>query len=551
MAVLASALLERSCCRPPALTRNGQERKDTDTRDTARERPSRGEQKKQCEGKRCTFRVIMPFNSSSNESPTFRLLRQPTEDWKNFYIELAFHSTLRQQPPKIQQNQEPTGLVPAPQAGGATILRRTGCRGTAYSIPHPSSLESLKNSFEATPHCVAMASSTVPIGIPSVHPPLMPQTSLYEYPDYSPFSDSDQFSHLEYGPYPQTPTSMPSSYHNMYPYGGGTSNGSPPTYGPPSPKAFKRSMSMSGVGPNLDFGNTSPPTSTSGSNVNAPSAGGDRAFRQILSAIARIQTNLSQQHFSIMDVSEKQGLIQDKLSLLEQQSGRVNEEVTRVLENTDCLVDDVKDVKDRVDSQQPSDDSIRDTLDDQAERIEKLLEDVKAIKLSVETLQASSIANTRGISAPRDDDDERDDDEDRNEGGSSLPFVEIKTFMTTEIKDIVKAQVRSELKALKSSLTSEMKDLKKLYKSRRSESNPRSPGFSPEALVEFEDSEVTKYLLKYGFDSAWKRMLAGYLGQSYRDALTKPQRDPKDDVSDNGSEDDDDDGSGSESDASS
>ncbi|KAF3919778.1 hypothetical protein ABW20_dc0108633 [Dactylellina cionopaga] len=409
-----------------------------------------------------------------------------------------------------------------------------------------------------------MASSTVPIGIPStIHPPLMPQTSFYEYSDYSTFSDSDQFSHLDYsGQYPQTPTSMPSSYHNMYPYGGGTANGSPPAYGPPSPKAFKRSMSMSGVGPNMDFGNTSPPTpagSTSGSNVNAPSSGGDRAFRQILSAIARIQTNLSQQHFSIMDVSEKQGLIQDKLSLLEQQSSRVDEEVTRVLENTDCIVDDVKDVKDRVDSQQSPDDSIRDTLEDQAERIDKLLEDVKAIKISVESLQATSRANNRGISAPKDDDDE-------DEEKSSLQLEEMKSFFSSEIKDIVKAQVRSEMKALKSSLTSELKDLKKLYKAKESEKlDPRSPGFTPEALVDFEDAEVTKHLLKYGFDSQWvnsmtesqkKRMLAGYLGQSYRDALTKPQPEPEEDASDNESEDDeeeeeDEEGSGSESDASS
>lgn len=192
-----------------------------------------------------------------------------------------------------------------------------------------------------------MASSTIPIGIPSEHP--MPQTSFYEYSDYSAFSDSDQFSHLDYSPqYPQTPGSMPSSYH-MYPYGG--SNGSPPTYGPPSPKAFKRSMSMSGVGPNLDFGNTSPPTpaaSTSGSNVGGPTAGGDRAFRQILSQITRIQTNLSQQHFSLMDVAEKQGKIQDKLKMLEARSDSVNDEVTKVLENTDCIVDDVKDMKERV-----------------------------------------------------------------------------------------------------------------------------------------------------------------------------------------------------------
>ncbi|KAK6541173.1 hypothetical protein TWF694_008543 [Orbilia ellipsospora] len=402
-----------------------------------------------------------------------------------------------------------------------------------------------------------MASSTVPIGIPSVHPPLMPQTSFYEYSDYSACSDSDQF--LDYsGTYPQTPGSMPSSYHNMYPYGGGASNGSPPTYGPPSPKVFKRSMSMSGVGPNLDFGNTSPPTpaaSTSGSNVGAPSVGGDRAFRQILSAIARIQTNLSQQHFSIMDVSEKQGIIQDKLSLLEQQSGQVGEDVTRVLENTDCIADDVKDVKDRVDdSQHHSDDSIRDTLEDQAERIEKLLEDVKAIKLSVESLQATSRANTRGISGPGDNDD------DEREEKSSLKLGDIKSFMSSEIKDIVKAQVRSEMKSLKSSLTSELKDLKKLYKAKESESsNPRSPGFTPEALVEFEDSEVTKYLLKYGFDSQWvnsmnesqkKRMLAGYLGQSYRDALTRPQPEPEEeDASDH--ESDEEEGSDSESEASS
>ncbi|KAF3938523.1 hypothetical protein ABW19_dt0207099 [Dactylella cylindrospora] len=397
-----------------------------------------------------------------------------------------------------------------------------------------------------------MASSTVPIGIPSVHPPLMPQTSFYEYSDYSAFSDSDQFSHLEYsGPYPQTPGSVPSSYHNMYPYTS-TGNGSPPTYGPPSPKAFKRSMSMSGVGPNLDFGNTSPPTpaaSTSGSNVGAPSSGGDRAFRQILSAIARIQTNLSQQHFSIMDVSEKQGIIQDKLSLLEQQSNSVNEEVSKVLDNTDCIADDVKDVKDRVDSQHPSDDSIRDTLDDQAERIEKLLEDVRTIKLSVESLEATSRANTRGISGPDDD----DDDEEK----SSLPFGEMKSFLSSEIKDIVKAQVRSEMKALKSSMTSELKEIKKLYKAKENESNPRSPGFTPEALVKFEDSEVTKYLLKYGFDSQWvnsmnesqkKRMLAGYLGQSYRDALQRPQPEPED-LSDHGS--DTDDGSDDDSDASS
>ncbi|EWC45191.1 hypothetical protein DRE_06079 [Drechslerella stenobrocha 248] len=410
-----------------------------------------------------------------------------------------------------------------------------------------------------------MASSTVPIGIPSVHPPLMAQASFYDYSDYSAFSDSDQFSHLEYpAPYPPTPTSMPSSYLNMYPYGGGTSNGSPPTYGPSSPKAFKRSMSMSGVGPGLDFGNTSPPTpatSTSGSNVNGPSAGGDRAFRQILSAIARIQTNLSQQHFAIMDVSEKQGLIQDKLSLLEQQSGRMNEDVTRVLENTDCLVDDVKDVKDRVDSQNPSDDAIHETLEDQAERIDKLMEDVKAIKLSVESLAATSRANARGITAPRDDDDDDDDDEDRRRvERSSLPMSEMKSFMGSEIKDIVKAQVRSEMKALKSSLTAELKDLKKLYKAKGNESNPRSPGFTPDAFVEFEDAEVTKYLLKYGFDSAWvssmtesqkKRMLAGYLGQSYRDALTKPPPESKDDVSDNGSDDEDGDDSGSDSDASS
>ncbi|EPS44655.1 hypothetical protein H072_1347 [Dactylellina haptotyla CBS 200.50] len=402
-----------------------------------------------------------------------------------------------------------------------------------------------------------MASSTVPIGIPSVHPPLMPQTSFYEYSDYSTFSDSDQF--LEYsGTYPQTPGSMPSSYHNMYPYGG-ASNGSPPTYGPPSPKAFKRSMSMSGVGPNLDFGNTSPPTpaaSTSGSNVGAPSVGGDRAFRQILSAIARIQTNLSQQHFAIMDVSEKQGLLQDKLRLLEQQSGQVGEDVTRVLEYTDCIADDVKDVKDRVDSQQPSDESIRDTIEDQAERIDKLLEDVKAIKLSVESLQATSRANTRGIAGPKEDDD---DDDDHHEEKSSLQLSDIKTFLSSEIKDIVKAQVRSEMKALKSSLTSELKDLKKLYKAKESESNPRSPGFTPEALVEFEDAEVTKYLLKYGFDSQWvnsmnesqkKRMLAGYLGQSYRDALTRPQPEPEEEeASDH--ESDDEDGSGSESETSS
>ncbi|KAF3905522.1 hypothetical protein AA313_de0201679 [Arthrobotrys entomopaga] len=390
-----------------------------------------------------------------------------------------------------------------------------------------------------------MDSSTVPIGIPSVHPPLMPQTSFYEYSDYSACSDSDQF--LDYpGTYPQTPGSMPSSYHNMYPYGGGTSNGSPPAYGPPSPKVFKRSMSMSGVGPNLDFGNTSPPTpaaSTSGSNVGAPSVGGDRAFRQILSAIARIQTNLSQQHFSIMDVSEKQGIIQDKLSLLEQQSGQVGEDVTRVLENTDCIADDVKDVKDRVDdSQHNSDDSIRDTLEDQAERIEKLLDDVKAIKLSVESLQATARANTRGIAAPGDDND--------REEKSSLQLGDIKSFMSSEIKDIVKAQVRSEMKSLKSSLTSELKDLKKLYKAKESESsNPRSPGFTPEALVKFEDSEVTKYLVKYGFDSQWKRMLAGYLGQSYRDALTRPQPEPEEDASDH--ESDEEDGSDSESEASS
>ncbi|KAK6533105.1 hypothetical protein TWF281_007261 [Arthrobotrys megalospora] len=401
-----------------------------------------------------------------------------------------------------------------------------------------------------------MASSTVPIGIPSVQPPLtsMPQTSFYEYSDYSAISDSDQFSHLDYsGPYPPTPGSMPSSsYHNMYPYGGGTSNGSPPNYGPPSPKAFKRSMSMSGVGPGLDFGNTSPPTpaaSSSGSNVGAPPPGGDRAFRQILSSIARIQTNLSQQHFSIMDVSEKQGLIQDKLSLLEQQSGRTDMTVARVLENTDCIVDDVNSVKDRVDSHQnTTDDSIQDTLDDQAERIEKLIEDVKAIKLSVETLQAMTRANTRGITASKIDEEDEDRPPSRSKEGKQL--------MSAEIKDIVKAQVRSEMKSLKSSLMSELKDLKKMYKA-KDESNPRSPGFTPEALIKFEDADVTKYLLKYGFDSAWvssmtesqkKRMLAGYLGQSYRDALTKPQPKPQDDNSDDGS---DDDGSGSDSDASS
>ncbi|KAK6330259.1 hypothetical protein TWF730_004754 [Orbilia blumenaviensis] len=401
-----------------------------------------------------------------------------------------------------------------------------------------------------------MASSTIPIGIPPVHPSLtsMPQTSFYDYSDYSAISDSDQFTHLDYsGPYPPTPGSMPSSsYHNMYPYGGGTNNGSPPKYGPPSPKAFKRSMSMSAAGPNLDFGNISPPTptaSSSGSAAGPAPPGGDRAFRQILSSIARIQTNLSQQHFSIMDVSEKQGLIQDKLSLLEQQSGRTDMTVARVLENTDCIVDDVNCVKDRVDSHPTAtDDSIQDTLDEQAERIEKLIDDVKAIKLSVEALQAMTRANTRGISASKIDEEE---------GERSRPpsrSKEGKQIMSAEIKEIVKAQVRSEMKSLKSSLMSELKEIKKMYKA-KDESNPRSPGFTPEALVKFEEIEVTKHLLKFGFDSAWvgsmnesqkKRMLAGYLGQSYRDALTKPQSTPEDDASDNS----DDDGSGSDSDAS-
>ncbi|KAK6505410.1 hypothetical protein TWF481_007315 [Arthrobotrys musiformis] len=409
-----------------------------------------------------------------------------------------------------------------------------------------------------------MASSTIPIGIPSsIHSPLtsMPQTSFYDYSDYSAISDSDQFSHLDFpGPYPPTPGSMPSSsYHNMYPYGGGTSGGSPPKqYGPPSPKAFKRSMSMSAAGPNIDFGNTSPPTpaaSSSGSNGGPPPLGGDRVFRQILSSIARIQTNLSQQHFSIMDVAEKQGLIQDKLSLLEQQSGRTGDKVARVLENTDCIVDDVNSVmRDRVDSHPTAtDDSIQDTLDEQAERIDKLIDDVKAIKLSVETLQAMTRANTRGITAFKIDEEE----EEKSEKSSRPPSrskAEAKQLMSAEIKEIVKAQVRSEMKSLKSSLMSELKDLKKMYKA-KDESNPRSPGFTPEGLVKLEDGEVTKHLLKYGFDAAWiksmtesqkKRMLAGYLGQSYRDALTKPSIQP-DDVSDHS----DDDGSGSDSDASS
>ncbi|KAF3276883.1 hypothetical protein TWF970_006058 [Orbilia oligospora] len=404
-----------------------------------------------------------------------------------------------------------------------------------------------------------MASSSIPIGIPSsIHSSLisMPQTSFYDYADYSAISDSDQFSHLDYpSPYPPTPGSMPSSYHNMYPYGGGTSNGSPPKYGPPSPKAFKRSMSMSAAGPNIDFGNASPPTpaaSSSGSNGGPPPLGGDRVFRQILSSIARIQTNLSQQHFSILDVVEKQGLIQDKLSLLEQQSGRTGDKVARVLENTDCIVDDVNSVRDRVDSHQTAaDDSIQDTLDDQAERIDKLIQDVKAIKLSVEALQAMTRANTRGIAAFKIDEEEEEKSEKSRPPSRSK---EGKQLMSAEIKEIVKAQVRSEMKSLKSSLMSELKELKKMYKA-KDESNPRSPGFTPEALVKFEDADVTKHLLKYGFDSAWvgsmtesqkKRMLAGYLGQSYRDALTKPQP-PADDASDNS----DDDGSGSDSDASS
>lgn len=246
---------------------------------------------------------------------------------------------------------------------------------------------------------------------------------------------------------------------------------------------------------------------------------------------------------------EKQGLIQDKLSLLEQQSGRTGDKVARVLENTDCIVDDVNSVRDRVDSHQTAtDDSIQDTLDDQAERIDKLIEDVKAIKLSVETLQAMTRANTRGITAFKIDEEE----EEKSRPPSRSK--EGKQLMSAEIKEIVKAQVRSEMKSLKSSLMSELKDLKKMYKA-KDESNPRSPGFTPEALIKFEDAEVTKHLIKYGFDSAWvgsmtesqkKRMLAGYLGQSYRDALTKPQPQPED-ASDNS----DDDGSGSDSDASS
>jgi len=65
------------------------------------------------------------------------------------------------------------------------------------------------------------------------------------------------------------------------------------------------------------------------------------------------------------------------------------------------------------------------------------------------------------------------------------------------------------------------------------------------------------YLLKYGFDSQWvnsmtesqrKRMLAGYLGQSYRNALQKPQPESEgDDASNDGSGDD----SGNETDPSS
>src|SRR5436190_24084639 len=73
-----------------------------------------------------------------------------------------------------------------------------------------------------------------------------------------------------------------------------------------------------------------------------------RTFKQILSAIARVQTDLSQQNFAMMDLAEKQAVIQDKLSLLEQRYGLVDEGVSRVIEYSECLRDDVRDVRDRV-----------------------------------------------------------------------------------------------------------------------------------------------------------------------------------------------------------
>jgi len=73
----------------------------------------------------------------------------------------------------------------------------------------------------------------------------------------------------------------------------------------------------------------------------------DKAFKQILSAIARVQTNLSQQCFSIMELTEKQNAMQRRF---EQSYGRIDEGVNRIVNRTESLSDDVKDMREQMET---------------------------------------------------------------------------------------------------------------------------------------------------------------------------------------------------------
>lgn len=84
-------------------------------------------------------------------------------------------------------------------------------------------------------------------------------------------------------------------------------------------------------------------------------------------------------------------------------------------------------------------------------------------------MQATSVANVRGLPATEEEDEDEDDEEKMQVALPAPSVGDLKSFLSSEIKDIVKAQVRSEMKALKSTMTSELKELKKLYKAREKE----------------------------------------------------------------------------------